>query len=70
MIIDIFGKVVEVVKRDPEWIVFYRGNEGKKRLARDIVIPSDVGEDDLLTYLFDIYHEDSTERNPEVKTVG
>ena len=70
MIIDIFGKEVEVVRRDPEWVVFYRGNEGKKRLAKDIIIPSNISESELLLYLSDIYHENSTLKNPEVKIVG
>ena len=70
MIIDIFGKEAEVISRNSEWIVFYRGNEGKRRLAHDIIIPSNIDEADLVTYLFDIFHEDSTDRNPEVKIIG
>ena len=70
MIIDIFGKEVEVVRREPEWVVFYRGNEGKKRLANDIVIPSNIKETELVKYLSDIYHEHSTKRHPEVKILG
>lgn len=69
IIIDLFGKDVEVVRRDAEWIVFYRGSEGKKRLATDITIPSIINEEGLVEYLSDIYHEHSTEKHQQVKIV-
>ena len=67
MIIDLFGKDIEVIRKDGEWIVFYRGNEGKKRRDKDITIPSNITEPELTAYLSDIYHELSTDRHPIVR---
>ena len=60
---------VEVLRRDEAWRVFYLGDEGKKRLAADIVIPAGVAECDLAQYLADVRHEFATPRNPEVRRV-
>ncbi len=54
---DIFGRNIEILKRGTQWKVFYLGNEGKKRLAEDIIIPSDITECQLTGYLFDLCHE-------------
>ena len=35
---NVFGKNIEVIEHNAKWIVFYIGNEGKKRLADDIFI--------------------------------
>ena len=70
MIIDLFGKEIEVLRREADWTVFYRGTEGKKRLAKDIVIPPDIKESELVNYLSDIFHEFATRKNPQVKIVG
>ena len=69
MIIDIFGTDVEVLRKDQKWVVFYRGNEGKKRLAKDIVIPSDINATGLVEYLSDLFHERATRSHPVVKIV-
>jgi hypothetical protein len=54
---DVFGTVVEVVRHDGKWKVFYLGNEGKKRPAEDIVIPSTIEQNRVQQYLADIRHE-------------
>ena len=45
------------------------GNEGKKRPARDILIPDAVLESELVAYLGDLLHQYATLRNPEVKVI-
>jgi len=70
MKISVFGKEVEVLRNNNEWQVFYPGNEGKKRLASDIVIPASTKEHEVVLYLADIYHEFATSKNPEVKIIG
>ena len=54
MRLNVFGKIVEVIRRDDKWIVFYLGNEGKKRLAEDILIQSNVREDQLVEHISDL----------------
>jgi hypothetical protein len=58
---DIYGRKIEVVKHDAQWRALYFGDEGKKRMADDITIPSHLGEDELLDYLADLCHEWSRE---------
>lgn len=67
MKINVFGKIIEVVRNDNRWEVFHVGNEGKKRLANDIVIPSNLKEEELIGYISDLCHEWATPANKEVK---
>ncbi len=63
---DVYGRQIEIVKRDSRWRVFYLGGEGKKRIAHDIMIPSHLGEGELPDYLADLCHEWSREGNDRV----
>jgi hypothetical protein len=57
---DIYGRyVVEVVREGSQWKVFSIG-EGKRVLASNIVIPPNVPEQALATYLDDLLHELAT----------
>ncbi|MHC4856898.1 MAG: DUF7661 family protein [Planctomycetota bacterium] len=66
---DVFGQEVLVAKTEDGWQAFYVGNEGKRRLARDIIIPGNVEESNLLQYLDDLCHEWATDRNNSIKRV-
>lgn len=54
-----YGRFVLDVERTPEgsWRVLEVGDEGKRRLRDDIVVPPHVTEDQLRTYLDDLLHE-------------
>lgn len=69
MKINLFGRIIDVIKRDNQWLVFDLGNEGKKRLAQDVLIPPTVKEKELLNYLDDLCHEWSSSKHPRVKLV-
>ena len=69
MKIDAFGRELEISRHDGEWKVFDLGSEGKKRSARDIVVPSTVNESELMVYLADLLHEHATIRHSEVKVL-
>lgn len=64
---DVFGRHVLVMRVDGGWKAFYPGAEGKRRLATDIVIPSDVADEDLGRYLADLCHESATSLHPDVR---
>jgi len=66
---DVFGRDVLVEKHERGWRVFYRGSEGKRRPATDIVIPPNIEESKLAQYLDDLCHEWATDRNRTVKRV-
>lgn len=66
MKLNVFGKKIEVVRRDNKWRAYYLGNEGKRRLAANIVIPSDIKEDELREYMADLCHEWATPNRDSV----
>ena len=65
--LDVFGRVVLVAESGSGWIVFYLGAEGKRRPAKDIVVPPDILESEIEQYLGDLCHEWATEQHPSVK---
>ena len=67
---DVFGRDVAIVRTAEGWQAFYLGVEGKRRPARDIIVPSQIEESSLLQYLDDLCHEWATERNSRVKRTG
>jgi hypothetical protein len=66
---DVFGKDVLIVEARDGWKAFYVGNEGKRRPAKDIIVPPDIEESKLIQYLDDLCHEWATDRNNSVKRV-
>ena len=66
MRLDVYGTKIEVTREGERWMVFYLGQEGKKRLAKDLTIPSDVREHEVKQYMADLCHEWATPRNNEV----
>ena len=66
---DVFGRDVLIEKTAEGWQVFYLGNEGKRRPARDIIVPPNIEESDIAQYLDDLCHEWATERNNSVNRV-
>ena len=67
MKVEAFGRELQISKQGGEWMVFDLGSEGKKRSARDIVIPGSLPESEVLEYLADLLHEHATSRHPEVR---
>ncbi len=65
---NIFGKkIIEVVRDGGSWQAYYLGNEGKKRKAEDVLIPSELSASDIEDYLSDLFHEMATLNNNDVK---
>lgn len=66
---DAYGRKIEVVRNGEAWIVFYLGNEGKKRTAHDVFIPSHVKDGELKQYLEDVLHEWATPANSDISVI-
>jgi len=49
------------------WQLFDLGPDGKRSLAKDIVIPDFISESELDKYLDDIFHESATKKHPRVR---
>ena len=70
MVFDVFGRRVIVDRQDERWVAFYTGADGKKRSAKDIVIPSELAESALEQYLDDLCHEWATATQPDVRRIS
>ena len=63
---NVFGKRMSVQRKDREWLLFRESNTGVRAEVHEVVIPADLDESELTTYLADIYREGATERHPSV----
>ncbi len=70
MTFDVFGRHVIVQREDERWAVFYTGADGKKRIAKDIVIPAVLEAAEVERYLADLCHEWATEIQPNVRRIS
>ena len=70
MVFDVFGRQVIVQREGEQWAVFYAGADGKKRIARDIVIPAELGAAEVERYLADLCHEWATAIQPNVRRIS
>ena len=63
---DVFGKRMSVQRKDGEWLLFRESNTGVKARVHEVVIPAELEESELATYLADIFHESASEKHPSV----
>jgi hypothetical protein len=54
---NIYGRFQVHIQRENNSWVAYRSELGKRTRLNDVVIPPDLGAQDLATYLDDIFHE-------------
>lgn len=66
---NVFGTLVAVVGAPGGWQAYYLGAEGKRRPA-DFIVPADLASDELLEYLGDLFHENATPRNNDVRRLA
>jgi hypothetical protein len=64
--LNVYGKRVSAQKTEKGWEVYFLGDDGRKRPACDLAIPSFITEDEIEGYLSDICHEWSTDKNKDV----
>lgn len=70
MRLNVFGREMEVLRREGQWLAYHLGNEGKKRLAADLTIPAGIDESELLTYIADVCHEWATPAQDRVFVIS
>jgi hypothetical protein len=57
MKINIYDRfVLEIIRREKRWIAFRIG-EGVKVLEGNLIIPQELEESELITFIEDIFHE-------------
>ena len=70
MLFDVFGRRLIVERSAGRWQAFYGGPDGKRREARDLVIPAEVAEAELERYLADLCHEWASPQAPHVRRLA
>ena len=63
---NVFGKRMSVQRKEDEWLLYRESNTGVRARVFQVVIPADLEENELATYLADIYHESANEKHPSV----
>ena len=54
---NIYGRFQVEIRREHECWTVYRLDQGKRAKMNNVVIPSEMEEDEIATYLDDIFHE-------------
>ncbi len=70
MVFEVFGRRVTVIRTDDQWSAYYGGPDGKRRQARDILIPSELRAEEIEQYLADLCHEWASTQAPDVRKMG
>ena len=63
---DVFGFEVTVRRGSECWEIYHQSGDGKTIRVRDFVIPAELNESEIMTYLDDMFHERATAENPRV----
>ena len=63
---DVFVRRMSVQRKDDAWLLFRDSNTGVRARIYEVVIPADLEETQLATYLADIFHENANEKHPSV----
>ena len=61
--------MVAIVGATGRWQAYYLGAEGKRRPA-DFIVPMELTSEELLEYLGDLFHENATPRNNDVRPLA
>jgi hypothetical protein len=64
---DVFGKRMLLERTTSGWAVFHPYEEGKRRHVPGLLIPPDIGEDEIARYLADPRHEHASPAHPNVR---
>lgn len=67
---NVFGKVMSVHRRQNEWQLFLESDVGMRSRVYDVVIPVELTESEIASYLDDIYHEMATEKYQRVVQIS
>ena len=66
---DVFGRLVLAERSNRGWRIYYLGDEGKRRLADDLMVPPFITESEIGHYLADLCHEWTNTRHPDVRRI-
>jgi NAD(P)H-nitrite reductase large subunit len=69
IVFDVFGKRIQAMRTHSGWELFEIGNEGKQRRFGGAIVPSDLSEDQLLSFLDDVFHQYATPIRSRVRRI-
>lgn len=67
---NVFGQHLSIIRKNQEWLLYNEPEYGMRSRIYDVVIPREMKEAELITYLDDIYHELSSEKHPKVERIN
>ena len=70
MKVNAYGRELIILRENSSWQIFEAGNEGKRRLVRDIHIPDTTRSEEIVQYLSDLLHEYASDRHPAKETLN
>lgn len=65
---NVFGRIYLIQREEPHWRAYSVGNEGKRSPA-GFVVPDFIAEDELVQYLHDLFHENASPWNGDVRRI-
>ncbi len=66
---NVFSRIYAIQRQGNAWQAYAVGADGKRAPA-GFVIPDFIGEADLEQYLFDLFHENATPGNGDVRRIA
>lgn len=68
--LNVFGCKVLVQRHGERWKAYYLSDDGKRRPAEEILVPSSISEPEVERFVADLCHEWATEQHPDVIRIG
>ncbi|WP_373944871.1 hypothetical protein L0991_14775 [Vibrio chagasii] len=65
----VFHQNMSVQRQNGEWLLYREWETSIRARVYDVIIPSDLAEEELVRYLADIYHEFASEKYPSVTRI-
>jgi len=66
---NVFGRIHVLQRQAGQWQAWTVGADGKRSPA-GFVVPDFIADHELEQYLFDLFHEDATPGNGDVRRIG
>ncbi|NPE55810.1 hypothetical protein HLB25_17220 [Dickeya dadantii] len=67
LIYNVFGRIIGVKRHQQQWLVFHVNlNERKYSPLHEVVIPDDVAEEEIPVWLDDVFHEEASDKYPQI----
>lgn len=64
---NVFGKIMSVHRNEGEWLLFLESDTSMRVRVYEVIIPSELEEGVIASYLFDIYHENANQKYASVE---